>query len=788
MSFTFKYLNQPIFNYNASDEELTCIYCQELYGINCHKIKHTITNLIKSKSLDWDKFWFRCIKCDLNNPTYPFKRQDTFILNDEQKSIVEELYQQILITSQNDYVQNLFLVTGFPGTGKTSVITYLLKYEEFKAYKICFSAPTNKALQVLIDKLDNKQNNEQLSHLENDVPIIEDENKWTFKTVFKLLNNKMNVNEKGDTTFEHRISDIKFKVDIIVLDEVSMVEEKQLNHLFQTMDNLKKNRHMEINIPVIIFLGDNGQLPPVSEDESIIFNPAIQKKNNIKCLSLTKIMRSKDRITDLSIKLRDLIPFKNNVKINQDINFIDLKKYVNSQIKYFDNKQEWINNYAGIFKDNLNNNESKSNTAPIILVYTNSEGEALNNECRKIIFNQPKEKYVPGELLVFSEYYCIKRYRKLKTDTDQKTKKEMYFLKFYTSDPIILENVIGSTIEIGQFSYLQILRSNSMLIENVQKKIQESSLPNHTKEFYSRLATETIQKWTINTGIVTNESLLDKYLNKLQSYINQSSHQYDIYQLSVDGSKKLDPLDTDPKNCQINTIRETSLDDYTETLNDIKLQIKQIYEFLSKTYKNNPFNKFLIDYIFQQIWLKYYYQSYVWPFAKVVYGYAVTTHKVQGSTYENIYVNIPNILGCKKVGNAIKMKALYTAMTRASKFVNVHYFKPSLLPVFPETQQFICQLCRKTQKSEAFSSINCTFDRICCDQILSKIKSTHLYTSNPKCVILSDRYKNLYSIPKSQSVDIDITDAYNYIKDNQLQKNEIDKYQYSNICLAKSLL
>lgn len=799
MSFIFQYLNKPIFHYDSSNEELKCPYCSEVYDVNCNKVKANIKHMITSKQLIWNNLLIRCIKCDLYVPEYPFKRYDPLILNEQQKAVIEELYQQILITSKSDYTEHLFLVEGYAGTGKTSVVTYLLKYEEFHTYKICFSAPTNKALQVLMDKLDNKHNNEQADDLDNDVPQLEDEKKWMFKTVFKLLNNKMNVNERGETKFETKQGDVKFKSEIIVIDEASMVEAKHLEHLFQLVENQKKISHMGVIVPIIIFLGDVGQLPPVGEDESIIFRPQIQKKNKIKRMRLTTIMRSQDKITDLSLNVRDLIPMDIDNKIQKDMATVDMKKYIGKQINYFDNRSDWVNNYATVFKNNLNQNDQvpKSMNAPIILVYTNPEGALLNAECRNIIFNHPQDKYVKGELLVFSEYYCIKRQKMINvkkdettaniTTTNKKSKTENYFVKFYTSDPIIVENVVMAETTIPNFMYNQIFRSTAILIEKVQKKIQESSMPKQNKEVYIRLVAELLPKWTISDGITTNEPILDKSLNKLKICINQLSHTYDTYQLHIDGKKKLDSADIDPKNCMVNTIRETSTDEYAHTILDIKLKIKSTYDLLSKTYKNNHLMKFLIDYIFQQIWLKYYYQSYIWPFAKVVYGYAITTHKSQGSTYENIYVNVPNILGCKKVRNTIKMKSLYTAMTRASKFVNVHYYKPSMLPLFPDDKMFKCHLCMKTFNGTEFPSVNCTFDKICADRVLIKLKPTHLYHLDEKYVVLSDKSKNLYRIPKVALVDLDITDAYNYVKINDLSRGEADKYQHSNILLAIEL-
>jgi len=65
--------------------------------------------------------------------------------------------------------------------------------------------------------------------------------------------------------------------------------------------------------------------------------------------------------------------------------------------------------------------------------------------------------------------------------------------------------------------------------------------------------------------------------------------------------------------------------------------------------------------------------SYFWKlyfryknhFAQIKYNYALTVHKVQGSTYENCIVNYPDIMLNKRVIE--RMRILYTATTRPSK-------------------------------------------------------------------------------------------------------------------------
>ena len=55
----------------------------------------------------------------------------------------------------------------------------------------------------------------------------------------------------------------------------------------------------------------------------------------------------------------------------------------------------------------------------------------------------------------------------------------------------------------------------------------------------------------------------------------------------------------------------------------------------------------------------------------VDYGYALTVHKSQGSTYDDVYVEYNNLLANKK--DTEKYKLLYTAITRCANKLHVYY-------------------------------------------------------------------------------------------------------------------
>jgi len=779
--------NKILFQYDTEQEVFVCPYCAETYNFNNSKLRSAFMASLSECYISQDRsdlslIPFRCIKCAINNEEYPFRLTDNdtkFVPNQEQSAIIMELYQQLLITSQSDYTHYLFLLEGQAGTGKTSTIMYLFKYSEFNSFKICFSAPTNKAIHVMMEKLNDT--NDDNGHLHEDCEMGDDiSTNRVFTTVFKLTNSKTMINSLGETQFEYvNSSDIQFPYDIIVIDEVSMIEKNQLENIMSSLKNLKKD--MGCHIPTIIFMGDECQLPPVKNDSSIIFDPMVQNKYCIRNMILKRIMRSQDHLTDFSQNVRQLIHFSAENTIKHDLTVLDLKKFGCQHIKYTTKRENWLSDYKVTFRKNLEDQQTnKNSSAPIILVYTNVECDILNRECRNLIFNDPEEQFVRGDLLVFKGYYCLKR----KSVTPQTLIKMTYFIKFFTSEPIIVENVAQTIHTISPFSYLTIFGS----IDNLMFKIRSwlsGKVANHTYEYICSEISNILSKWLINDHISTHHQIMDTHLNSMTNIIAKLNHTYTINNLYINCMSKLAPNDESPEEVYITVISDKNMKDYLTNCDKIKSTIKTHYQTLMMLYKNNQSIKLLIDFIFQQIWYNYYYRMYVWPFANITYGYAITSHKSQGSTYLNTFVNISNILGCQKVNEIVRAKSLYTSMTRAAKSINILYHKQTILPLVSNKVQFKCFFCHQLYDSTMFPPINYTIDKNCAEKILSKVRAMYLYHFDTY-VILSDKNKNLYKIQSFELSDQHINDAYDYIIRNGLQRLEIDRYQYSNLILIEN--
>jgi hypothetical protein len=768
---------KPLFEYETGKEQLRCPYCHLTYAFNNQKMRTQLIEKIGKRTeseIEFTTVPFRCIKCALYDPQYPHRFEDPYCPNEEQKAVLMELYQQLVITSQDSHTNYLFLIDGQAGVGKTSTIMYLFRFPEFSCFRVCFSAPTNKALNVMMEKLDDSTEEHPSLHEEAD----EDDQtlQKTFMTFFKLTKSRTSITVTGETRFETGDSEsLQFNYDIVVIDEVSMIEKKPIDCLLVSVAKMTMGK------PTIIFMGDDGQLPPVVDTASIIFDRHYQQVNGIKRLVLTQIMRSRDRLSVFSQEIRQLIPFSLETMLSHDLPAIRLKEWCCPQISHYTNRDAWLKEYVVRFKLNLEDTtNNRSSNAPIIIVYTNLECDTLNTECRNLIFDHPQEYYVHGELLVFKGYYCIRRQKLIAVDSD---KKITYYVKYYTSEPLIVDNCASCLEMVRPISFSEIYgRMQMNLVSWLSTHVHQQALVHVSNELITK-----VTSWVIaEDQIQTHDAFLTKHLNTLFKSINKLEHTYLVDHLSTDGRKKLDPLDTDPDHLSIMVIDPAVMDNYLINCDKMRGVIKSHYQELSLYFKSNRSMKLLVDFLFQRIWSMYYYRVYVWPFANTAYGYAITSHKSQGSTYSHIYVNVSNIMGCRKVDALVRSKSLYTSMTRASRSVNVLYQKNILYPIISEGGMMICRTCHKEQPISSFPPNNWSIDKSCADQILSRLQPMQLYMRG-ETVVMSDKNRNLYQIDRKELNDCHINDAYQYVLDHDLLRSEMERYTTSNLMLAVSM-
>ena len=481
-----------------------------------------------------------------------------------------------------DISNNMFILEGSAGTGKSTTITQILSNEQFADKKIAYSATTNKAVSVLKQYSNNSEN-------------------YSFLTIHKLLNIKRKIDESGkelfvtlldnDTNSTSKAKSI-FHYDIIVIDESSMISCELLTKLIKIKDRIKGK---------IIFLGDPAQLPPVNETNSLIFHT-----NDITKFRLKEIMRYKGLIVNLCDSVRCLV-FDESAKIK-------FGEFKCDKIKIYKDFDKSIQKYMKFIEGGYQ---------PIYLVYTNRKCDLINSVIRKNIFDNTTNKYEIGELILFNNYH--------------KTSSNTY----YTSKQMIVKNVDETIMDLSTIDLREIFKIKDNKVEEPNKcklcigNVKRDSMCG------CNLCNICITEWlsdkfvcpgcfikiTGNTIEIKNDTKLSNKINSLFTCFENK--QFRIYKLILNND------DT------VITIHEKSKEEYNKFIEDIMENLKDIKKYIDKIYKRNK----LFNGIMLNLWENFY-QKYIDIFADISYGYCITTHKSQGSNYKAVFVDMENIITC----------------------------------------------------------------------------------------------------------------------------------------------
>lgn len=270
-------------------------------------------------------------------------------------------HQEAVLTEALDTLDNssFLVITGKAGTGKTTLVRFLIqelkKLPAYRFSKIICSAPTNKAVKVLREKV------------EAYIPKIE------FKTVHSALRLKRDIHPKtGKISFKPDYSTNRDPLEncsLLVVDEASMVNSEILKEIFSC----------QITRPAlkIVFIGDESQLPPVGEKYSKVFH------SDFPLLELTEIIRQGEGnpIIDLS---RDFSLLKS--------------------------RRDQRNSVGGfVFSNNLNHvidtlAHVNGTDELKYLSWTNRDVDYINKAVRERIYQNPNKIEV-GESLIFNAPY-----------------------------------------------------------------------------------------------------------------------------------------------------------------------------------------------------------------------------------------------------------------------------------------------------------------------------------------------------------------------------------------------
>ena len=283
-----------------------------------------------------------------------------------------EVYNQIIESLKTESV---ILLQGSAGTGKTFLVKTLVENLPVPNDRILISAPTHKALSVIREKVGNCE--------------------YKYNTVSSAMYMKRIIGKDGEIYFKPDF-DPKYpplnKISYFIIDEASMINKETLEYILE---------HAAKQMCKVILIGDNKQINPVNEEDSVVFTKGFTT------FTLTEVVRQADGnpIIHLSNNL-NLIP-----SYQESRN--DLGGYV-----YTDNKDKIIETLASV-----NGKNSLK-----YLSWTNSDVDAVNKKVRQKVYGDNPAKIEIGETIVLNAPYG----------------------NYYTNQELLVEKLI---IDIKKFYY-----------------------------------------------------------------------------------------------------------------------------------------------------------------------------------------------------------------------------------------------------------------------------------------------------------------------------------------------
>lgn len=514
-----------------------------------------------------------------------------YILNKDQEKILEYIEKYI---DSNEIIT----VSGIAGAGKTFTILHIFDklHELTKNKNICFCAPTNNVVERC-----KKYKTELEKHFKN----------VDFCTTSTLLGEKCQYTNDGKKFFKivDKKSNKIFTNDIIVIDEISMMNESQLEFI-----KLNKNR-----IGLCILLGDRNQLNPVNSDELDILNKSeINLTENMRC--------DNNKIHTIhNFMIKSIEEYDDSLNLNNfvyDLYQLLYKQRDNKSIYIVDNKEDLIDLYLSVYKTEKT----------IIGNYRNEECEKLNKQIKDKIIEKENIKcidnYFINQQIVFKEPY--EDWNTSEFATIKNIEPENY--KFKKVDIVDIVDIINSLHDLK-------IEESYRRIENVIKKeyFNEYSI-NDKKLYYS----QQLINWLVE------ETETYKIIKEIFKYINIFCDvKINTFTLHTGNSIKL-IKDSYKKNYQM------SVDAVKHRINELN---KIIYKKTSRT--KSLYEKCIIQPLWHML------NKYrIDVFAQIESAFSCTIHRLQGATVDNICVNLHDLFRMSEKKN--KLKCLYTCFSRCS--------------------------------------------------------------------------------------------------------------------------
>ena len=424
--------------------------------------------------------------------------------------------------------ENIFMLKGFAGTGKTFILRGLCKFLSKQHIPVYALAPTGKAARVLESKVGFGQTIHAAIY--NKPEVVRLGTDKTKKDIYKL---KFNLKSNQTLSFDA----------VFIVDEASMLSDQYSDsnvYLFGTgkllQDFLSFVEFKAAPRRKIIFVGDSAQLPPVGMSFSPAFSAEYLHKN-YGCLAsevlLQEVVRQKKQSTILknAYRLRSQIDKKRFSNITLDLTQPDCWEITANEV---------ASSYLDYCK-RLGNGFSKT----CIITYSNYLAEKYNLQVRAIRF--PDCRFMQkndllivmvnnhlfdlnnGDFIVvkqiLQEHYCFNSFYNKKNLTTGKIEHipvELYF----TYAEVIYKYSNGSNQQKKVWINENLLYSYNSNDNELEEHVRQCLYINAIKRFKEKEPLKNIndfdskieyEHYKSNRRIILNRFLIDDpFLNALQ--------------------------------------------------------------------------------------------------------------------------------------------------------------------------------------------------------------------------------------------------------------------------------
>jgi len=291
--------------------------------------------------------------------------------------------QQQAVEMIEDFLKgddNVFILKGYAGTGKTTLIKGIVSWLKAMERPCTVMAPTGRAAKVIRSKTGIGSTIHRgiydFLHLETIKDESQDDAEKSYKYYFPLI---------ADECINR----------VAIVDEASMISSKYSEHeLFRfgsgyLLSDLIEYMDMQVQSNKIIFVGDPAQLPPVGDNQSYALDPAFfeAKGYKVSATELTQITRQK----------ADSLILENAGEIRQLLN----AKQRNSLIFKHDDNQCRSLRPEQICSEYLLHYPAPEIGDGLIITYSNSQALNYNKTVRQILYPQNPD-VIQGDILLIN--------------------------------------------------------------------------------------------------------------------------------------------------------------------------------------------------------------------------------------------------------------------------------------------------------------------------------------------------------------------------------------------------